>query len=312
MALYEIASRTWGPYDLSASLSPILTTWQAFHDMLIGVGLTEVTSDTGRAADFTTTTFTGTASATLGEVYQTPFKMYRFADTAQATRPFYLKLEFGSYSASAVNNARYASFRWSVGFGTNGSGTLTGTGFVGVWHSTRFSVSTAGAMAANMAPDGAGIAIIGTSGAQQHMTSWCIERGRNTDGTIDSSRLFLAYVTQIANNHSFHNMSASGVSSQIVNSGNPVVLFAPPSSLGTTGILSYEGGTGASPIYPYSYKPYPGLMCLMYYGQTDVGLGVTFSVTRYGVSRSYKTYGVVNNTSNPQIAANNAGAALIL
>ena len=90
--------RAWGS-ELSAKLA--------------AAGLVNHT-DTGQI-NWTTVTRPG-ANTAAG------FEIWRFNDSLQATAPIYLKIEYGTFSAATIPNI------WlTVGTGTNGSGTLTGT-----------------------------------------------------------------------------------------------------------------------------------------------------------------------------------------
>jgi hypothetical protein len=78
-----------------------------------GVGLTQ-TSDTGQT--------TNGGSSVPGVGLAGGYVIGRFNDTAQSTSPIFFKLEFGTSTTSAVPQM------WiTVGTGSNGSGTITGT-----------------------------------------------------------------------------------------------------------------------------------------------------------------------------------------
>lgn len=78
------------------------------------LGMTQ-TADTGQ---INTSTVTRAASANTAAGYV----IGRFNDTAQSTSPVFFKLEFGSGSTNSV-----PAMWMTVGTGSNGSGTLTGT-----------------------------------------------------------------------------------------------------------------------------------------------------------------------------------------
>lgn len=79
------------------------------------IGLTQ-TADTGQINPATVAA-PGAVNTMQGYV------IGRFNDTLQSTAPLFFKLEFGSGSASATNPQMYIT----IGTGSNGSGTLTGT-----------------------------------------------------------------------------------------------------------------------------------------------------------------------------------------
>lgn len=91
---------------------------------LVTCGLV-LTSDTGQI-NWTTVTIPGTSASTTSFGYE----IYRFSDTLQSTKPVFIKLEYGasSYSTSGGSNYWAWPVLWvTVGTGTNGAGTLTGT-----------------------------------------------------------------------------------------------------------------------------------------------------------------------------------------
>lgn len=86
-----------------------------------GVGLTQ-TTDTGQGSTVSGSTggcnFSGTLALATASVYY----VFKFNDTLQATAPIFIKLEFGN------GNAANAPGIWiTVGTGSNGAGTITGT-----------------------------------------------------------------------------------------------------------------------------------------------------------------------------------------
>lgn len=90
-------------------------TWaQGIEAQILAVGLA-LASDTGQL-DLTTATRPATVTTFAG------FKMYRFNDSLQATKPFFLKVEYGVGGATDR-----PALRVSCGTVTNGAGTFTGT-----------------------------------------------------------------------------------------------------------------------------------------------------------------------------------------
>lgn len=80
---------------------------------LLAVGLTQ-TTDTGQIS-------TGGAVAIPAANTAAGYTIWKFNDTLQSTKPVFIKLEFGSSSAT-----NYPGIWITVGQGSNGSGTLTG------------------------------------------------------------------------------------------------------------------------------------------------------------------------------------------
>lgn len=80
------------------------------HAAFVGCGLVQ-TADTGQ---LDTATIASAPSGTLG------YRVYRFNDTRQATEPLFLRVSY-------VQNGQNLRLTFTVGTGTNGAGTLTGT-----------------------------------------------------------------------------------------------------------------------------------------------------------------------------------------
>jgi hypothetical protein len=81
-------------------------------------GLTQ-TADTGQV-NWTTVTYSSTANTSSG------YEIYEFTDALQSTYPIYLKIEYGTGDDPAAANGS-PTIWLTVGQGSNGSGTLTGT-----------------------------------------------------------------------------------------------------------------------------------------------------------------------------------------
>lgn len=87
---------------------------QAVHDALVAVGMTQ-TADTGQINLATVAKPTGTGTY-MG------YEVFRFSDALQATKPVYIRVEYGSAQGSATR----PGVAVTVGTGTNGAGTITG------------------------------------------------------------------------------------------------------------------------------------------------------------------------------------------
>lgn len=73
-----------------------------------------------------------TVTAALAVSTAQGYEIWRFNDVLQATAPIYIKVEYGSGPSAVANIGLW----WTLGTGSNGAGTLTGT------ISTRFSTSS--------------------------------------------------------------------------------------------------------------------------------------------------------------------------
>jgi hypothetical protein len=90
---------------------------QAFHDCFEFSGqILTVTSDTGQYNP------TNIATATRPST-NTPwgYRIYTFNDSANATAPIYMKIEYGTGGSSSE-----AAFWWTIGNGSDGAGNITG------------------------------------------------------------------------------------------------------------------------------------------------------------------------------------------
>lgn len=87
---------------------------QTIETAILASGFLEVAPDTGQLN-------LATATRPLAGAYS-GYRIYRGKDSVQATRPIYIKVEYGAGSGGVDR----PSIRRTVGTGTNGAGTLTG------------------------------------------------------------------------------------------------------------------------------------------------------------------------------------------
>lgn len=194
---------------LSNASDTTFRTWtKAVSDAILAVGLVK-TADTGQI-NFTTVAAPGGAAVSRG------YEIFRFNDTLQATRPVFIKVEYGS-SANSQDCCLYVT----VGTNTDGAGTVTGT------TSSRFSYRISSTVAAAYASpmyascDGSGIGMAFTfSSSASAVWDWrmgmFIERSRNADGTPNGNGLmvtgFLGLTTPVLQYLSFTLATASSSS----------------------------------------------------------------------------------------------------
>lgn len=89
---------------------------EIYTNLVTNCGLTQ-TADTGQMAVPCVTSLPGATNTAAG------YYIFRFNDTLQATSPIFIKMEFGT-NASATTNPKI----WiTVGTGSSGAGTITGT-----------------------------------------------------------------------------------------------------------------------------------------------------------------------------------------
>lgn len=176
---------------------------------------------TALKACLTQTSDTGQVDWTLGTQVRpgaglyTYYEVYRFSDALQATRPVFIKVEYGT-SATLTNPA----IRITIAAGTNGAGTLT---------APTFLTATAGP---NVAPP-AGIATTTyvcakdgyfglawqtqpTPSANNPHFTLVIDRSRDTTGAATGNALFMLYnaaassVSAVATVYSYDMATSSG------------------------------------------------------------------------------------------------------
>lgn len=113
---------TWIGTPFSTQTNTAPTTQQvsdfmkAFYDACIGVGLIQ-TADTGQLDPLNPPAWPGSQG------FQSQYLIFRMDDSQQATDPIFLKVQFGR---SGTPNGG-VSIQVTIGQGSNGAGTLTGT-----------------------------------------------------------------------------------------------------------------------------------------------------------------------------------------
>lgn len=282
----------WSTSSFNITDAAIQQRWQDFHDTIVGAGLTEVTGETGRLASFTSPTINVTGESFYG------FRIYRFNDTLQATRPIYLRVDFGANRSGTGANANYCpEFKINLGCGTNGSGTLTGSTwgpfYIDGYQSTAVSSSNLRAVYSDTYGLFA-VILVGIAGGVND--GFVIERTRDLTGAPTNEGL---YVQASAGKTSLQvhatgllkwtSSSAFTFARTTYNTSGGAANPAMINPVGNTSSLSYDGNTGALLHYPFSYKPYPPAMALVSVAVTDFGPDVVTAITRYGIPQTYKT-----------------------
>lgn len=154
---------------------------QGVHAQLLACGLV-VTADTGQA-DLTTIT------APVGGTGFPGYKMYRFDDAMQATKPIFIKVEFGAGSVAAR-----LALAMTVGTLTNGAGGFPGITVTPRWNGggtvNPGATQTRDSLASGAQDEPSGgrfwIATPYDPGIQSP-TCLLVERLKNGDGTVHSS-----------------------------------------------------------------------------------------------------------------------------
>jgi hypothetical protein len=115
-----MATKFSSTLQCSNSTTTLLRAWiQFFHDLLITTGGWVDPGDTGQLT-IASAAVPGGANTKIG------FRIYRMADTLQATAPCFIRIDYGSGAAANTPGM------WiTIGTGTNGAGTITGVLFNG-------------------------------------------------------------------------------------------------------------------------------------------------------------------------------------
>lgn len=237
------------------------------RDQLLAIGLTK-TADTGQI-DWTTVARPGTNTAA-------GYEIWRFNDALQATKPIFFKVEYGTSASAAIPEV------WlTVGGGSNGTGTITGTSFsrrqVG---RTLTPTTVSNPSYACYSPAAGGFMFVGWSGSAGAPASLCMSafgiwRSCDDDGTPNGDGYSVYYLatTQL-----------SAVMWSIVNN----VVSAPANSafaLIPGYVIASAVGADANVYKHFMSVPRmrPALGMLTYH-DAEIGKGTTFSLATFGAT----------------------------
>lgn len=249
------------------------------------VGLVK-TTDTGQI-DWATVAAPPTASTSQG------YEVWRFNDTLQATKPIYLKVEYGT-GATTASPEMWAT----VGTGTDGAGTLTSQAGTGTSVTSRRFVGDAGTALTPVtgavyvaAPDASCVGMLAWPGAS---SAWggmmfAVERTRDPDGTPNSDGFLLiqAYATTTSGAAAYDQRHFSAVASP-----GSVALPVP-------GVLSpsFQSVSDGTTLYPipvftgFTWRMGGPSKLLVAIGKGDVPANQTFTMTQYGAAHPFVSAG---------------------
>ncbi len=277
---------------------------------IAGLGLVK-TSDTGQV-NWTTVSKPNTTSVF------TAYEVWRFDDALQATAPIYFKLDYGSNAGSAT----YPALRVTVGPGSDGAGTITGTYFPGV------TANTSAIGFANHSNPWNGVATPTSVYVNGGTNALClllwpaftsvvssgavlvIERTHNFDGTDNADGYSLYYNLAIATTTG----SGGHVARSFLNNGFtpqslPAVVAGQSSAAYATSSI-INGTLYPTPMFTgYNVRLGAPSQWVMFYPRGDYGGNQTIAMTHYGVSRNWLTLGMGNSSGNPGWSATAAGHA---
>jgi len=240
----------------------------AINAALTAIGLVQ-TSDTGQINWTTVTRAVGSNTAQ-------GYEIWRMNDTSQSTCPIYLKLEYGSGSAAAN-----PSMWITVGTGSNGSGSITGTT---IQARSQFA-NTSGADSAPRtmyacAQDGVfWIVLCGGAGTPLIGAGFGFSRFCNANGVANTDGGYLWY-------YGFNSTSPNHIiwyrPGSVVRTASPTIPAIP--SGGTSGV--YGANVAVYESVAWSDRPCR-VFGLLGAWRADFSPGATVVITAYGSSRTF-------------------------
>lgn len=226
------------------------------------------TTDTGQI-DFATVLTSTAADQVRG------YEIFRFSDSLQATRPVFIKVEYGSGASVASSPGMWVS----VGTGTDGAGNLTG-------NTSRQKVASLTAAAGALTTFVSGSSNrIGFAVYTSHFGTFMIERSKDDFGVDTGDFIVFAW------------KSAAGTASK-----GSVVVPHPSVSLAVVsiaqlmapapGVSGLAGNAlGIYPVFPWWYRSLNPMLTNMTYWAIDLVAGTPLQVTVYGQARTYMPLG---------------------
>lgn len=260
-------------------------------DLLKGTGALTQTADTGQA-DLVSGTFTPAQNTAAG------YEVFYLNDSLHATKPVYIKIEYGHGGHSGPANPQI----WvTLGSGSNGSGTLTGnlsarravmTTSASLWGSSTAHATYANGAAADSAVVWGGwwggASYAGTLGGGLFL----IERSRDPDGTPNGNGVMLI-TAGIGTNSDVNaitdclRLTPAGLTHAATQRTGVLLPTWSNTAGSTTGIVGAD--TYLAPILTGFYVQNFGSpsKLLLGYNAGDVSRGVQQSVSVYGSTKTF-------------------------
>lgn len=227
-----------------------------------------------RTADTGTINWTTVTRATTPVNTSAGFEIYRFSDTLQATKPVFIKIEYG------YGNTTNAACIWvTVGTGTDGAGNLTG------------QIGTRTQLQQYSGPGGASLRVSGSTNrfvlATNNTGNACwqmmsVERSRADDGTESNEGIITVYGAQTL---------PSGWRSQFIPFVGSIpnqFAYVPAPHPGVSTLFGLN--LAVAPLFTFAGKLCnPGVNLLTIY-PGDVGLYAAFPVPIYGTTYTFLAF----------------------
>lgn len=244
--------------------------------MLAAVGLVQ-TADTGQA---NWTTSTKPASPNTDAAYE----VWRFNDASQSGAPIFIRVDYG---AGAV--ATYPRVKFTVGQGSSGSGTITG--------STQVKTVAANGILGTTSVTG-----VSLSGGQLSLSLWESGGGTYRPGILHVGRFLDVAGAGSARGYTFlsaQNSTATSLHTYRITTGTWSIVSTIPIYWPWGSVSSVKYGTGiyVAPWLIPSGENVHGSMerttGLVLAGTVDFPIGTTYPMTRWdAVSHTYRATGV--------------------
>jgi hypothetical protein len=223
-----MTTHTWANNTLSSTDAEFRAWGSGISTALSIIGMVQ-TADTGQI------NWTTALRPTVANTYA-GYEIWRFNDTLQATKPLFVKIEYGSGSSGTR-----AQLRFTLGKGSNGAGALTGV-FAGSTLATSSSALGTDTVRNWYASSGDGsiCAVSGAPDLNNFNTTFLIERSRDPDGAATGNALLMGIANTAGawGNHVF-NYNSGAIS--------PVNLTEIPFYPLATGAVA---SGGAAPVFP--------------------------------------------------------------
>lgn len=237
---------------------------------LLAMGLVQ-TSDTGQ---INWTTVTRPAINTYGG-----YEIWRFADTLQATKPVFFKLEYGISSV-----ADRPALRFTVGTGSNGTGTINGQ--IGTTWAGTIGASKTSGVTLNSYCSGSTSRLSLVTNLDPSSNTFAIraniERPKSSSGVEQGDFIATLFATNNAGSQ-YQNIPFSGTVPTLYSAGSPNVGFSGTNTTAGTDVSL------APPVLVGNGKVLLGSWLV--YKHVDIGELVTFTATHLGASHTFLPIG---------------------
>lgn len=248
--------------------------WAAgIEAQLVACGLV-VTSDTGQLV---------IASAIRpGTAAYAGYRVYRFSDTLQATKPIFIKVEYG-----IGTSADRPALRITTGSATNGAGTLSGNGVAAVVAAAQSSKTSTVTLTSYCAGDGSRIALASNIdlAATLFKIGFIMDRTRDASGAATGD----GYWIYIFGSSVVHSVIPSTGSPPSTNTAESVLPTIVETANGR--VTTFGSNVALYPFFAIMGQPFP-LLALVAYKHVDIGEGVQFTGSSWlGASRTWMPLG---------------------